>query len=258
MVDVSHYANHEYKDFINRGILRNMVLPHRTGLGAYAKAQPVDWFYFQAAAIDSQSRDRRTGFDTAFHDEALFLGMWEMGFTPKWATAKGALPGRYRLGWWYDPRSHKVFKDTLDGRLRDEFRGDDVGLYLGIDQMVWKEQDDPKDSQGLGAFGRWGWAHEDINKIDDYWEFGLSYTGLVPTRDQDVTAFAVAQGILSEQYREEVHEDASRETVFEFYYKYFATPWLIISPDFQVVVNPGGDKGAHDSIVGGVRIQVLF
>jgi len=258
LFDVGAYANHEDKDFLNRGSIRDMTIPHRTGLGGFVKFQPIDWFYFQMAGVDAQSLPRRTGFDTAFHRQALFVGLWEMGVTPKWSSAKGPMPGNLRLGWWYDPNSKPLFTDTLGGRRLAGTKASDSGYYLGADQMVWKENDDAKDTQGLGVYARYGHAHADSNKITDYWAVGMSYKGLIPTRDQDVTAFGVAQSILSERYGDEIHPFADRETVYEWYYSYQLTPCIIISPDFQVVENPGGDRIAHDAIIGGVRVRIIF
>jgi porin len=168
------------------------------------------------------------------------------------------MPGSYRAGFWYDPRYKREFKHTPDGEPVDEFRGDDVGFYLGADQMVWKENDDPADTQGLGLFCRYGYAHRDINRVSDYWQAGASYKGLLPERNNDVFGFSVAQAILSSQYRHNVHAGADRETVYEWYYQIQLTPWCTISPDLQVVTNPGGDKDDRDAVVGGLRIRIIF
>lgn len=258
LYDVSPYANHEDKDFLNRLSFRNATIPHRTGLGAHIKVEPVDWFYFQFGAFDAQSRERRTQFDTAFHDEAWFVGMGEFGFTPKWQSGKGPMPGRYRAGVWYDPRSREVYRNTFNGQRQPIFRGDHVGLYIGLDQMVWKENDAPKDTQGLGFFTRYGHAHNDANRVSDYWSAGLSYQGLIPTRDKDIFGFGVSQAIYSAAYRRYVREEADRETVYEWFYNFYLTPWCVITPDLQVVTNPGGDKDDRDAIVGGLRIRIIF
>lgn len=256
LVDVSLYANHEDKDFLNLMSIRDVTVPHRTGLGAFAKVKPTDWLYFQGAVVDAQARARRTGFDTAFHDDAWFAVFWEMGLTPAWKTGRGSLPGRYRVGGWYDPTVKNFFDQT--GEVSARRRGDDTGFYLGLDQMVFKEKADPKDSQGLGLFSRLGLAHGDINRTSLYWQAGASYKGLIPTRDNDVFAFVVAQANLSSQYLDHKDRLADRETVYEWYYSYYLTPWCIISPDFQVVTNPGGDSDDRDAIIGGVRIRLIF
>ena len=40
--------------------------------------------------------------------------------------------------------------------------------------------------------------------------------------------------------------------------KYYLTPWFIISPDLQVLTHTGGDKDDPSTIIGGVRIRVIF
>lgn len=258
LFDVSPYANHEDRDFLDRLAIRDATVPHRTGMGAYVKVQPVDWFYAQAAAVDAQSRDRRTGFDTAFHDEDWFLGMWEFGFTPRWESSRGPMPGRYRIGWWYDPRAKQYWEDDLDGRRPPSFETGDMGLYLGADQMVWKENADPKDTQGLGVFARYGVAHGDVNRIDQSWEVGASWMGLIPARDADVTAFAFSQGIFSESYGDHEAPGADRTSVYEWYYMIQVTPWCFLTPDVQVIVNPAGDDSVRDAVVAGLRLRIIF
>jgi porin len=257
--DVSLFANHEDKDILNNMSSRNPTIPHSNGMGAFVGIRPADWIYFHAAAIDAQVVNRtKTGFDTGFHDEAWFNAFWELGFTPAWKTERGKMPGRYRIGWWYDPRVEPIFMNTLNGRRRQRFRGNDVGFYLGADQTVWLEPGRPDTDQGLGLFARLGLAHQDINRVSRYWQVGASYKGLIRGRDKDVTAFAVSQAILSRQFREKVREDADRETVYEWYYQIQLTPSCTIAPHVQVVQNPGGGKSDRDAIIGGIRLFVDF
>ncbi len=258
LFDVSLYANHEDKDFLNRLSIRNATIAHKVGNGFFLKYEPVKWFYVQGAAIDSRQQARTTGWDTAFHGPAWFAGYSEAGFTPKWEANKGPMPGRYRIGAWYDPNTKTIYRNSLGGRRHAATNDGDTGYYIGADQMVWKETDDPKDTQGLGVFMRYGHAHADRNRVTDSWEIGASMKGLVPARDHDVMAFAVSQGIESERYRYEVRRLADRETVYEWYYGVQVTPWMTVSPDVQIITNPGGDKTARDDIVGGVRVRIIF
>ncbi len=254
LFDVSPYANHEDKDFINRGSIRNATIPHRNGIGVFLKVQPVEWLYTQFATLDAQFQARTTGFNSAFHDEPWFMVYSETGVTPKWKSAKGPMPGNVRVGVWYDPVPKTKFEDTGAA----EAKTGDVGYYFGADQLVWKECEGEKDTQGLGLFARYGHAHADRNRITDYWSVGASYRGLIPERDNDVTGLAISQSILSDRYGDERHPRADRETAYEVYYAYQATPWCIISPHFQVITNPGGDQDDRDAIVGGVRVRITF
>jgi porin len=258
LFDVSPYANHEDIDFINRGSIRNATIPHRNGLGAFLRYIPSEWFYVQIIGLDSQWQRGKTGFDTGLHGEASFVGMWEAGVKPKWSSEKGPMPGNARVGIWYDPTVKTVYRDTLGGARLAETQTGDVGYYFGADQLVWKENADEKDKQGLGLFTRYGHAHADRNRINHYWSIGASYLGLIPERDKDVLGLAASQSILSKKYREARDPLADRETVYECYYQVQVTPSCTVAPHLQVVTNPGGDKDDRDSIIGGVRIRVIF
>ncbi len=258
LYDVSLYANHEDKDFLNRLSFRNATIPHKTGMGANVKVTPVKWFYVQAGTFDAQGKKEHTQFDTAFHDEAWYVGLWELGFTLAWSSPKGPMPGRYRVGMWYDPTTRAIYEDLLDGAKRQRYQSGEVGYYFGLDQMIWKENDNAKDEQGLGFFTRYGHAHGEVHSVNHYWSAGVSYKGLVPTRNKDVAGFGVSQAIYSDQYRNARNALADRETVYEWFYNIQLTPWCVLTPDLQVITNPGGNKDSRDAVVGGLRIRVLF
>lgn len=258
LFDSNAYGGNQYSRFANSWLVWNPTIPTTKGLGAFVKTWPTDWLYLQAGAMDPDARATRTGFDTGFHGPCHFRGFWEFGLTPKWPSAKGAMPGNYRFGWWYDPQTKTVFRDSLGGARFPRFHSGDVGFYANFDQLVWKENADAKDKQGLGIFGRYGYAHGAYNRLEHFWSIGTQYEGLVPTRDKDVLGFGVAQGIMSRQFRSEINSRADRETAYELYYNIEVTPWLQIAPDVQVITNPGGGKDGRDCVVGGLRLRILF
>lgn len=246
--DGNSYANSEDSQFLNGALVNNPTIPFPSrALGVVVHAEPVDGFYVSAAAADSHGDERETGFNTAFHGPDDFLGVFETGVAPVLTSARGDLPGAYRVGLWYDPQPKDRFKG---GTKRD-----DVGFYVSLDQMLWREQADPADSQGLGVFARYGYADADVNDIRCFWSVGLQYQGLCPGRDEDVLGFGVAQGLLSPQSSDFT---APNETAYELYYRIVITPWCSISPSIQVVQNPGGDAGADVAVVPGIRARLSF
>ncbi|MCP4590065.1 MAG: carbohydrate porin [bacterium] len=263
LLDRNAYAANYLNQFSNQVFNYNSTIPAARALGAYLKVQPTDWLYFLTMAVDpyfSQTSCSHgfNGFDTAFGDDAHFLGFWEIGATAKFKSANGELPGTYRAGWWYDPRTKKVIFDDLGGLRATQEESGDVGFYVNFDQMVWKENDDAADKQGLGVFGRYGYAHADVNAVSHFWSAGASYLGPIPSRDEDVLGFGVAQSMMSKELREEVNSLADRETVYELFYAIKVAPWCVITPDLQVITNPGGDKNARDALIGGVRVKIVF
>jgi len=257
--DKNAYADHEDKYFLNSWFVSSPNVPHTTAMGARLKITPNEWVYFLMGAFDGESRgSKRGGLRTTFHDAARFIAMWELGFNLDFPTAKGPLAGHYRIGMWYDGREKQIFRKSLNGVRRPRFTNDDMGMYLSFDQMLFKENDDPADSQGLGGFFRYGYAPEESNDMEHFWSLGMQYGGLIPERDKDVLAFGVAQGIYSDRFQREINRNGSHETVYEIYYAIQLTPWLVLTPDIQYIENPGGRGDSRDSIIGGFRLRITF
>jgi porin len=203
-------------------------------------------WYISAAAADAQADIRETGFRTAFHGEDYLFYILETGVTPRLPSGNGPLQGAYRAGLWYDPQE----KERLDD---GKIRRDDTGFYLTFDQMLHKENKIAGDTQGLGLFGRHGWASSKVNEITNFWSVGIQYQGPIAERDEDVLALGFAQGIFSNRASGFSEDD---ESVFELYYSAQITPWLAVSPSIQYVADPGGSQTASDAVVLGVRVQM--
>ena len=246
--DGNAFANDETGQFLNAALVNNPTIPMPDlGLGVVVYVEPVEWWYVGAGVADAQADGRETGFNTTFHDEDYFFAIFETGITPQIPSPSGPLQGTYRVGFWYDPQDKEEFDDGSTKR-------DDVGFYLSFDQMVLKEGSDEEDSQGLALFARYGFAHDDVNEMDHFWSVGAQYQGLIPTREDDVLAFGVAQG----QLVEDAGFTSPHETVMELYYNAAIAPWLSISPSVQYVKNPGGDRSLKDAVVLGFRVQMSF
>ncbi len=266
--DRNVYADNYVNRFMHQVFYKNPAIPGTKGLGLFVRVWPTDWLYLQGLVVDpdrdgDRNRHGTSGWETAFHGEDRFRAYWEFGLLPhKMTWIEGydrLLPGHYRFGWWLDPKRKAVFIDDLGGLRATQERSGDVGFYFNMDQMVWKENEsEAKDKQGLGVFARYGWAHRDVNRIQHFWSLGAAYQGIIPSRDDDVLAFGVAQSILSHQYRHNVNSLADRETVYELYYAIKVTPWCFITPDIQIITNPGGNKDARDALVGGLRFKIVF
>ncbi len=259
--DNNAYANDETSQFLNTALVNTGNVPFLfplNGHGAQVVIAPCDWFYFAAGVIDAHANAIETGFRTAYHGADDFISVYEFGMTPVWEIPWGALPGAYRFGLWYDPQPKEKFFNDLGGRLvTAPLKRDDVGFYASLDQAVWRENpEQAEDEQGFGLFARYGYAHADVNEIEHFWSVGGQYRGLVPERDNDVLAFGAAQGMLSDRL---VYTgmDPNHETVLELYYSLELFPWMVLTPDFQWILRPGGENG-RDAFVYGLRVQMAF
>ncbi len=248
--DCSTYAGDETTQFLNGALVNNPTIPFSDyGLGVAIHYNPAGLWYVSAAVADAQADVRETGFSTTFHDEDYFFYILETGITPRFDSANGQLQGTYRAGLWYDPQP----KANIDGTKN--YR-DDVGFYLTCDQMLIKENNDSQDSQGIGAFFRYGYANSKRNDIADFYSFGFQYQGLLEGRDDDMVGLGFAQGIFSNSADTTYTDDYERAV--ELYYSAQLTPWLNISPAVQYIANPGGNKTRSDAVVLGVRVQMSF
>lgn len=258
IVDKNVYANSEDKQFMNAALDNNPLVPtaNAAGLGAALYFKPCDWYTLILGGADAQRLPLyKPGFSTTFHDEAWFLGYMEHDFHLKIPTARGPLLGNYRVGMVYDPVPRDVFPDEDLPRRQI---GDDVGLYLSFDQMLFRES--LEDKQGLGTFFRYAFHRDDTHRYNQFWSVGLSYAGLVPTRNKDVLGFGFAQLVDSDEYRSHVNPESRNETIYELYYAIQLTPWLVLTPDIQYIDNPGGndaDEVSH-AIAGGFKVRITF
>jgi porin len=251
--DGSMFANDETSQFLNSALVNNPTIPFGdNGLGIAVHFSPDDFWYISAAAKDAQSDVRETGFRTAFHDEDYFLYIFETGITPALTSKNGPLQGAYRIGMWYDPQP-KASSDRADA---ENFESDDTGFYTSCCQMLCKENSDIEDSQGMGAFFRYGYAPSRNNDITQFWSFGLQYQGLFEGRDEDVLGVGFAHGTFSDSANVTYTDDY--EAVVEMYYNAGITPQLSISPSIQYVMNPGGNDSVSDAVVLGFRAQLTF
>jgi porin len=219
------------------------------GLGAVVYFQPVESWYVAAGVGDAEAKSGQMGFHTAFREDHRTLSLYEMGYVAELPSANGPMHGAYRVGMWYDTRP----KDRFDGFGT---KRDDVGLYVSVDQVLFKEKNDPKDAQGLGFFSRFGLADQEVDPIRMFWSAGAQYQGLIPGRDNDVLGIGVARGRSTD--RPGAGFTAAHETVVEAYYNIEVVSGLNVSPSVQYIADPGFRSETRDAVIVGVRIQVSF
>ena len=252
--DASAYADDECTQFLNAAFVDNPTIPFPDySLGIVLNWDITDTWYLAGGAADAQADGRETGFRTAFYDEDYFFYALETGITPQLNSANGLMPGAYRVGMWVDGQDKARFSSSNNYR-------DDIGVYISCDQMAYKENSNPEDSQGLGVFGRFGYANSDLNPIGNFWSIGLQYQGLLDGRDDDVLGIGFAQGIFSDYAgaNDGAEYTENHENALEVYYNARVTPWLSLSPSIQYISNTGGDETIKDAVVFGLRTQMTF
>lgn len=240
--DASAYADNECCQFLNFSFVNDPTIPFpQQGLGFVLNWDVTDWWYLKVGMADAEADNRETGFKTTFGGEDFFFYVLETGI--KYGD------GTYRFGIWTDGRD----KTRLD--RDDQITHGDTGFYMSFDKMLYKENSEPNDTQGLGGFFRYGWANNKFNSITNFFSIGFQYQGLIEGRDDDVLGVGYSRGTFSNRDTEEFPEDY--ESVIEIYYNAQITPWFHLSPNIQFVSNPGGSS-AKDATVLGLRAKVTF
>ena len=102
----------------------------------------------------------------------------------------------------------------------------------------------------------------DRNMVDFFFDMGFTYKGIIPGRANDSLGIAYGFAALSPEARNSITsaggDGAVSEMVLEATYQCVLTPWCIVQPDAQIIVNPGGDSSIPNAFVIGARVSVLF
>jgi porin len=269
-------------------------------LGVRVAVTPWEWMTAQSAVFQGNvfAQDvNRHGFRWDLNSDQGYFWInelqvrWNQGDNPR------ALPGQGKFGAWFHTADFAdPFFDQEGNPLADEDSSGDplthqwnYGFYWILDQMLYRELGevvttasssagksipDPKSGkqvvqtevkpshQGLGWFGRIAFEPQDRNFLSFYFDTGLVYTGLIPSRDEDQIGIGFAYAQLTNGARRTLEFEGSRgvgaEMVLEFTYKCILTPWLYIQPDAQLIINPGGTQDLQNAFVIGGRVSMNF
>jgi porin len=286
LLDQNAFAGNQRTQFMNTGLRINPVLfysvPYTT-MGVLAVWLPTKWLQISTAVADNDpdGAATMTGFNTAFHGRDWYTIGQEADFTIK----PFGKTGHQRVGWFWTSRDFpelggdgriqfpQVIGPRLIARrlvprplrlirlgsnvlsLTDlETTADTWGLFYNFDQYLFTEADDP--DQGVGVFGRFGYGG-DPNVFEQFYSFGLSGKGSIPERDQDTWGVGYFHANINDDTLPSLnlHSEQGVET----YCNIQITPWCHLTPDLQVIVNPGGGFRHRDvSIVYGLRMQMTF
>jgi porin len=252
-------------------------------LGMRLAIQPVNWFRFQSAVFQGNVYAQNVnvlGFRWRLDSQNGFFFLNEAQLRWNHGDSEMGLPGQLKGGVWF--HTAKLAEANDSG-----FVSGNCGFYFILDQMLYRnppketehsatadkdgkstlsgtpeKAPEKKSDQGLGWFGRIAFEPPDRNFIGFYFDTGLTYKGLIPTRDGDTLGVAFAYAQLSSGAQQVATDDGSigvgAEMALEVTYQAQITKWLSIQPDLQVIINPGGNQDLHNALVIGSRFSITF
>ena len=190
--DANTFAGARGKDqFMNQNFVFNPVtlatVPY-TALGSGALFMlPNNRGLFSFTALDPNGTAKKIGFDDAFDGGVVLTSELRIGVKPF------GLQGHQLLGATWNSRDFKALDQdfrrlffeflTTPGQVELDEKEDSWSLYYNFDQYFYVE--DEKTNQGVGIFGRFGWADKDTNPIENFYSVGVGGKGIIPGRDND-------------------------------------------------------------------------
>ena len=131
------------------------------------------------------------------------------------------------------------------------------GVYMIADQEIFRERE--SENQGLGLLVQLGGAPCNRNLNDFFMALGLSYTGLLKGRDNDIMGIAVAHASISTPYIKAANTLLrSSETAIELSYTAFLFKHIFLQPNLQYIINPGVNPGINNAGVAILRIGIIY
>lgn len=241
--------------------------------GARLRVKHPGWYVMAGVCESNPNNSDRNNF-TISHTGARGVTVpIEFGWTPH--LGPDGLPGTYKIGVWYN--SDHADDVLLDAERRPAAvtgleplrRTGRYGGYVMLQQqLTGRFTEDPvsgpKSTHGLSIFANITQTDRRTSRTDNQIALGLFYIGPVPGRPDDDIGFAVGRTNVNGRaaYADVLatpgSEKPDSEYASEVYYSVHVRPWLIVRPNVQYIVHPGGYHDASNVVVSGAKSAITF
>jgi porin len=278
--DGNHFAGARGKDqFVGQNFVFNpttiRTIPY-SGLGGGVMillpslwGENKDPIQFTYSVMDAGGQPNVSGFRDAFNEGTA------MGWDVRIPTEFFNMPGSQFAGATYSTRNFRSLDPDprlfLAGLLglappTQEMEGDSYSIFYNFHQYVWVKPDQDREStgvnpatkllQGIGVFGRFGYADPNTSPIQGFYSFGVGGRGLVPSRPNDTFGVGVFYVDISKKLPPIIRRRFGDSRGLEAYYNIEITPWLHITPNVQII-DPSNEQ-TDPATVMGVRAKLTF
>jgi porin len=217
-------------------------------------ADPSGW-YAQTGVYDVNPTRKQAGNGFRVSAEGktgIFLPV-EVGFTH--GKTSDDYTGTYKVGYYLDTSNAADIGDPSAPKASHR-----SGAYVQAAQRVWKPEGDTV--RGLSVFGVATQADARTGLLRHSWEAGLSWRGLVASREDDALSLAWNRLDISDRlasYQRLTGKEVQTDEQFvELNYGVQVTRWLVLRPAVQYVARPGGYDSRPDSWVFTLQAQATL
>jgi len=127
-------------------------------------------------------------------------------------------------------------------------------FMYNMHQYLYTEKDD--ETQGFGVFARIGVADDKTNPVENFYSVGLGGKGPFDGRDNDTWGFGYFYVQLSDKLGRIIQRNFGDTQGYEIFYNIEVTPWLHITPDFQII--EPSNRNTDTAYVAGLRTKIDF
>ncbi|MEQ1722827.1 MAG: carbohydrate porin [Pseudobdellovibrio sp.] len=241
-LNADYYSNDSGKPLINSafGISPTLAQTGVNGPSIFPVAAPAlavsynspSSFYFQTALFNAQAGDPNEPKQTyiAASLENGLLSISEMGFSSESENGNT----KYGLGAWSYSKQETLSINN--------------GWYVIIDHGFTKD---------FSSFLKYGSASPGVNQFSTALELGINYKGLLSFRPEDSLVLGYAKANASDDYVR-INTTTQNESVFEVAYNISAGSGISITPDYQLIKNPGLVLGSSSIEVLSLRFEINY
>jgi porin len=211
--------------------------------------------------LQTNGKANTAGFDDLHSDQLSFVGEARV------RTNFFGLTGHHLIGGGYSNQTFTSLDQSLrffiENRTIEQQKGSWM-IYYNFDQYLYEPQ--KGSGQGIGIFGRFGVSDGNPNPMHFFYSIGVGGKGIIPGRPIDRfgigfyymdvrnPTFTGVLGGTTEFLRDEYGG--------EVFYNFAITPWLLLTPDIQVIRPAQKETISRESVntatVLGLRLQMVF
>jgi porin len=216
------------------------------------------------SVLSATGKATTAGFDDLASDNLVFAGEGRV------RTRFFGLTGHQLVGGFYSNREYTSIDQRLGFIVRNrrlQPSQDTWAVFYNFDQFVYEM--DAGAGRGIGLFGRFGASKGTPNPAEYFFSAGVGGKGAIPTRELDRFGIGFYYIIMDNPTLQGPFRTRSflqDEWGLEAFYNVALTPWMLITPDLQVV-GPAQKRrvtglftreSIDTAVVLGLRLQLIF